>query len=132
MELNAGIFQGLSWDEIEQRHPREGQRWRDQDPDFRIPRGESRRDLMRRGAEAFQAIRDAGHGCVAVVAHGGLITAALKALLGVPPERNPFRLYNGSISTLRWEADEIKLLALNDVGHLRCDGEELLGGVGDL
>ena len=29
-------------------------------------------------------------------------------------------------------ADEIKLLTLNDVHHLRCEGEELLGGVGDL
>jgi 2,3-bisphosphoglycerate-dependent phosphoglycerate mutase len=127
MEINAGIFQGLDWNDIEVRYPQEAVRWRTQDPDFRIPQGESRRDVMNRAAAVFAAIREAGHRQAAVIAHGGLLSAALKVLLGVPAERNPFSLNNGSISKLGWDK-EVKLLALNLTDHL----QEAVGGGGDL
>jgi len=127
MEINAGVFQGLVWDEISQKYPAEAARWKSQDPEFRIPGGESRHDLMRRAQEAFGMIRETGHRQVAVVAHGGLLSAAFKALLEIPARLNPFSLDNGSISKLAWE-DRIKLLTLNQVDHLhglRHGGEDL-------
>src|SRR5688572_13452490 len=57
MEINAGIFQGKVWNEIQAAHPREAQRWLAHDPDFVIPGGESRRSLMTRGRAALEAIR---------------------------------------------------------------------------
>ena len=118
MEINAGIFQGLTWDEIDEKYPVESKKWRSHDPDFRIPNGESRRDLMERAREAFCWIRERGGHHVVVVAHGGLIGAALKALLEIPPQRNPFALQNGSISRVQWE-QEAKLLSLNETAHLQ-------------
>ena len=118
MEIHAGVFQGLCWDEIQARFPDELACWRSQDPDYRIPGGESRRDLMLRAREAFCALREAGYRQAVVVAHGGSLSAAFKALLEIPAERNPFSLGNGSISTVLWEKD-FKLLALNETGHLR-------------
>jgi broad specificity phosphatase PhoE len=118
MEIHAGIFQGLAWNEIHDRFPEESCRWRSQDPDYRIPGGESRRDLMSRTGEVFWAIRERGLRQVIVVAHGGSLSAAFKILLGIPAERNPFTLANCSISTGHWEK-EFKLLALNETGHLR-------------
>ena len=117
MEINAGIFQGLSWEEIEQKHPAEAARWKTQDPEFRIPGGESRWDVMQRAADAFRAIREAGHRQVAIVAHGGLLSAAFKVLLEIPARLNPFSLDNGSISKLAWDR-EVKLLSLNAIDHL--------------
>jgi 2,3-bisphosphoglycerate-dependent phosphoglycerate mutase len=127
MEINAGVFQGLTWDEIERQFPAEAVGWRSQDPDFRIPGGESRRDMMNRTREAFCAIREAGYRQTIVVAHGGSLSAAFKALLDIPAARNPFSLNNGSISTVGWEKD-FRLLSLNERGHL---GHDLSGG-GDL
>ncbi|MEX0712265.1 MAG: histidine phosphatase family protein, partial [Pirellulales bacterium] len=118
MEIHVGIFQGLLRSELSQRHPKEAARWASQDPDFRIPQGESRRDLMRRAEQAFAAIREAGHGRAAVVAHGGLLAAAFKVLLQIPAELNPFSLYNASISVLSWSSD-VKLLTLNQTSHLQ-------------
>jgi broad specificity phosphatase PhoE len=126
-EIHAGIFQGHCWDEIDQQFPSEAARWRSQDPDYRIPRGESRRDLMNRARDAFCAIREAGYRQAIVVAHGGSLSAAFKALLEIPAGRNPFSLGNGSISTAVWEKD-FRILSLNERGHL---GDELSGG-GDL
>jgi broad specificity phosphatase PhoE len=127
MEINAGIFQGHCWHEIDDRFPSDAARWRSQDPDFRIPNGESRRDVMLRAWGAFCAIREAAYRSAIVVAHGGSISAALKALLEIPAERNPFALSNGSISTVVWEKD-VKLLSLNETAHLHG----LVSGDGDL
>ena len=79
--------------------------------------GESRRDVMQRAGDAFQAIREAGHRQVAIVAHGGLLSAAFKVLLEIPARLNPFSLDNGSISKLAWDR-EVKLLSLNAIDHL--------------
>lgn len=130
-EINAGIFQGLRFDEIDELHPSEAACWRAQDPDFVIPGGESRRQLMTRGLAAFEEIHAAGHAQVAVVAHGGILAAALKALLEIPAARNPFNLYNASITRLEW-GQRIRLLTLNETGHLHGAGDGPPGGVGDL
>jgi probable phosphoglycerate mutase len=130
-EIHAGLFQGLRWDDIETLHPAEARQWIDQVPDFVIPGGESRRTLMARGLEVFRDIRQQPFEQVAVVAHGGILAAALKALLQIPAELNPFSLANGSISILRWDT-RLKLMTLNETCHLRelKDGED--GSMGDL
>jgi broad specificity phosphatase PhoE len=127
MEINAGTFQGLTWDEIDVKYPAEAVRWKSHDPDFRIPGGESRRDLMLRARQVFSEIRERGGNNVVVVAHGGLLGSAFKALLEIPAERNPFALQNGSISRIQWQR-EVKLLTLNETAHLQ--GE--CGSGGDL
>jgi broad specificity phosphatase PhoE len=82
---------------------------------------------MTRAGAAFDAIRQGNHKTVVVMAHGGSLSAALKFLLGIPAERNPFAFSNGSISTLTWDS-EIKLHLLNDTSHLK----NLMSGDGDL
>lgn len=130
-EIHAGIFQGLRWDEIEASHPAEARHWLEQTPDFVIPGGESRRALMVRGQAVFESIRERGHEHVAVIAHGGILSAALKALLGIPAELNPFSLVNGSISRLRWDT-KLKLLTLNETCHLQAVNNGRAGSGGDL
>ncbi len=127
MEINAGIFQGHTWPEINDRFPEVAAEWRKADPDFRIPGGESRRDVMLRAGAALEAIRQSDGNTVAVMAHGGSLSAGLKVLLGIPAERNPFTFSNGSISTLTWES-EIKVHTLNETSHLH----DLMSGDGDL
>jgi probable phosphoglycerate mutase len=130
-EIHAGVFQGLLWDEIEAKFPEAVRPWREQQPDFVIPGGESRRALMERGRSVFESIRETPFHRVAVVSHGGILAAALKALLCIPAELNPFSLYNASISVLAWNG-KIKLLSLNQLEHLRAAGlarEDMTGSV---
>jgi broad specificity phosphatase PhoE len=130
-EIHAGIFQGLLWAEIESRFPEAFRPWREQHPDFVIPGGESRRSLMVRGLAVFESIREGPFHRVAIVSHGGILAAALKALLRIPAEVNPFGLFNASISKLAWN-DTIKLLTLNQLDHLRAAGlarEDATGSV---
>jgi probable phosphoglycerate mutase len=130
-ELNAGTFQGLLWSEIEARFPKEVGLWRGEQPDVAIPGGESRRDLMVRGFAALSAIRETSFRRVAIVAHGGILGAALKAVLQIPAELNPFNLFNASISRLAWDKSP-KLLTLNELDHLRAAGLEREDATGNL
>lgn len=130
-EINIGIFQGLLASEIGDVHPQETARWRSGAGDYRLPGGESRHELMLRAEAAFRDIRASGHQHVAIVAHGGVLAGAFKALLAIPPEVNPFMLYNGSISRLEWES-QVKLMTLNQTDHLRLAGCELATRTGDL
>lgn len=118
MELNAGVFQGKTWPQVRDEHPAESERWLSGDADFRIPGGESRRDLMVRGRAALSTIREGAERAVAIFSHGGILSAALKSLLEIPAERNPFSFYNGSLSKLAWDGP-IKLMTLNQIEHLR-------------
>jgi 2,3-bisphosphoglycerate-dependent phosphoglycerate mutase len=130
-EINAGVFQGVRWDEIEQHSPDLAARWREQDPDFVIPGGESRRALGDRGRAALEAIHAAGHSQAVVVSHGGVLAGALKALLGIPIETNPLSFYNASISKLAWD-HRLKLLTLNQLDHLAAAGLDETDSTGDL
>ncbi|MEK6233874.1 MAG: histidine phosphatase family protein [Planctomycetales bacterium] len=128
-EINAGVFQGKLWPEIEAEFPNEARAWKAQEPGFRIPEGESRRELMDRGAAALRDFSRGKHEAIAVVAHGGMLTAALKTLLEIPPRLNPFQLFNCSISQLVWNG-QFQLLTLNERDHLRAvnDGQPVKTG----
>lgn len=132
MEIHAGVFQDRLRSELPALFPEAYARWLAGEPDFAIPGGESRRDLMHRGREVFAHIARSGHEQVAVVTHGGLLAGALKALLGIPAERHPFVFQNGSITRIELadgRADAVKLLSANEASHLRALGPT---GYGDL
>lgn len=128
-ELHAGVFQDRAREELDELYPEAIAAWTSGDPDYAIPGGESRRDLMRRGAAAFAEIVRRPYDEVAVVSHGGLLAAAFKSLLDIPAALNPFRLENASVSCLELDGEKTLLLTLNDVAHLDGIG---LAGRGDL
>jgi len=129
-EVNAGIFQDRLRAELEREFPEELARWQSEDLDYVIPGGESRRQLIARGRAALESIARQQHRHAAVIAHGRLLIVALKDLLGLAPEQPPRSLQNGSITTLRGNAQgEFEALAWDRVDHLDGVG---LGGSGDL
>ncbi|MFM8436396.1 MAG: histidine phosphatase family protein, partial [Planctomycetia bacterium] len=81
-ELHAGVFQGHLWADLEAAFPAEVAQWRSGDVHFAIPAGESRADLAARGRAALEALAERPVRRMIVVAHGGVLTAALGSLLG--------------------------------------------------
>lgn len=125
-ELHAGIFQGHLWDDLVVRFPTEVARWQSGDLDYQIPKGESRRQLAERGRQALEALADRPTKRMIVVAHGGILTAALGLLVGrdhpllAEASERPFTrlpaLANCSISELTWPGP--KLVRFNETSHL--------------
>ncbi|MCS7068731.1 MAG: histidine phosphatase family protein [Meiothermus sp.] len=86
MEQDNGHMAGLSYEEGERRFPK---------PTFRNPyerpfggSGESEWELYSRAARAVQGLVSRGAGSYLVVAHGGVLNAALRVIMGVPPAAN--------------------------------------------
>ncbi|MDX1961806.1 MAG: histidine phosphatase family protein [Pirellulales bacterium] len=130
-EIHAGVFQGLLWSEISERYPDYAAPWLGQEPDFIIPGGESRRQLQTRGMAGLAAVRALGLRTVAIVAHGGVLSAALKGYLEIPCQRRCISLCNASISKVRWE-EEFQLVTLNQLEHLRAEGLDREDNTGNL
>lgn len=122
-ERAYGILEGLSWFEVQARHPEVYEKLKSWDPEFRIPGGESRQDLSDRVVAALDALADAHPGdAFAVVSHGGVMSAFTAYVLGLPPERRPaLRTLNGCISTFERVDGEWRMLTFGSVAHLGHD-----------
>jgi probable phosphoglycerate mutase len=126
VELNAGVFQGHLWDDLADRFPEDVARWRSGDVNFQIPGGESRRQLAERGRHALEFLSVRPVRSMIIVAHGGVLTAALGLLVGrehsllAEVAERPFTrlpaLGNCSVSQLKWPGPE--LLSFNETDHL--------------
>ena len=85
MERDNGPLAGLPFELATERYPK---------PDFSNPfqpyvaptgEGESGWDLSSRGAKALQSVVRRGRRSTLVVAHGGILNAAMYCILGIPP-----------------------------------------------
>ncbi|HXF64996.1 MAG TPA: histidine phosphatase family protein [Caldilineaceae bacterium] len=121
-ERNLGILEGLTHAEAESSYPAEFARYLAREPDFVLPQGESLLDLERRACEALAGLAERHRGeRVAVVSHGGLLTAFIRCVLGVPVQlRTRFALRNASLSRALYNGspDEWIVLTLGEVAHL--------------
>lgn len=125
-ELHAGIFQGHLWADLERTFPDEVAQWRSGDVHYRIPGGESRAQLAARGRAALEMLAARDTPGMIVVAHGGVLTAALGSMLGrehpllAAAAERPFTklpaLANCSVTHLEWPGP--RLVSFNETGHL--------------
>jgi hypothetical protein len=96
------------------------------DVDYRIPGGESRADLAARGRAMLEKLAARDVPSMIVVAHGGILTAALGSLLGpahpvlAVAAMRPFTklpaLANASLTVLEWPGPVLH--RFNDTDHL--------------
>jgi probable phosphoglycerate mutase len=120
-ELHAGVFQGHLWKDLDRLYPAEMGLWRSGDPHYAMPQGESRFALASRGREVLAELALRPAGGLLVVAHGGVLTAAIRLLVDVsghgalengqlPP------MANTALSLLEWPGPS--LVSFNDISHL--------------
>ena len=121
-ERNVGEWTGLTLDEARARAPgRFDGDWRQAG----APGGEAQPALTARVAAALDDILVAHpEGVVAVVSHGGALSALLAHSLGIPPGRAiSFSFHNTAIARLSVKADGdggplVRLISLGDDRHL--------------
>jgi 2,3-bisphosphoglycerate-dependent phosphoglycerate mutase len=119
-ERGLGIFEGLTYEEIDERYPEEALLHRSGDPHFRPEGGESYVDLYGRSVAALREIaRRHDPGRVLVVTHGGVVGMAVREALGIglAVERR-VALPNAGVSRLAWDGSGWWVWSLGDVAHL--------------
>lgn len=119
-ELDFGGWEGLTYSEVQARHPKALRRW-EEDPWSEAPHGgESLRQLTERVGGILQEIVQEPSGqTVLVVAHGGSLQVLLCLTLNLHPKaRWQFLLHPASVSELSLDKKGAVLSLLNDTSHL--------------
>lgn len=122
-ERAFGIFEGLGFDELEQRWPDEVRRWRQRDPDFGPEGGETLRVFYRRCVDAVLAIaaRHPGEHIV-VVSHGGVLDCLYRAATRLELQApRTWQVANAGINRLLCGELGLMLVGWGDTSHLRDD-----------
>ena len=123
-ERHFGEMEGLTHDEILRRWPVEGRRWRERDPSFGPNGGETLQAFYDRvvGTLAGLARRHPG-GCIAVVAHGGVLDCFYRAANRLPLEApRAWKVGNAAINRLLYSPEGFTMVGWADDQHL---GESL-------
>lgn len=133
-ERDFGCFQGHTLDEIAAQWPADFQRWRERDPAWPIPEGESGAQFIARVTAALGELVAAHRGrTVAVVAHGGTLDIAYRharALDWDAPREHA--MLNASVNRMHAQRTDDGALQLTiehwgDVTHLDSARDELAG-----
>lgn len=118
-EINLGVFQGLTFAEMQKHYPQElaarnADLW-----GYTYPRGESRRDLQNRAFDAWQSVLSETEGPeVAVISHGGTIKTLLWKLFGEGDARVDVHIPNTSITTIDIDTNHWHLREMAATPHL--------------
>lgn len=126
-ERHFGVFQGLTYEECLERHPRSFAAYRSGDPSFVIPQGESGQAFFERVVAFFQerakSTWPGSH--VAVITHGGVINCLYrfvnkKALT----EPRTWPIPNCGINEFIFENNKWSMGVFADTAHLSIGLEE--------
>ena len=119
-ERGFGTFEGQTWAAIAEQWPEESRRWKQRDPHFAPPGGETPTQLLARVSRTVEEIAAQHLGeHIVLVAHGGvmdmLYRLATQQELHAP---RTWELGNAAINRLLWTPDALTLVGWADTGHL--------------
>jgi probable phosphoglycerate mutase len=119
-ERSFGIFEGLTYAEMAERHPEDFARFDARDPDYVMPGGESARAFWERCLACLGEIGERHAGAeVVVVTHGLVLDAVYREAHGLGyHEPRPVPLVNASINAFSYEDGMWRMESWGDVGHL--------------
>lgn len=101
-EINFGLFDGLTNLEVQNRYPREYSNWIEDYINYKIPNGESLKELFDRTEEFINDI-SSKYKRVLVVTHGGVIRCALSLAFDSRDFFYKFQVDHGSVNILSIE-----------------------------
>ena len=119
-ERSFGIFEGLTYAEMAERHPEDFARFDSRDPDYVMPGGESARTFWARCLECLGEIceRHAGDEVV-VVTHGLVLDVVYRKAHGLGyREPRPVPLVNASLNAFSYADGAWRMEFWGDVAHL--------------
>jgi len=120
-EYDPGVVTGMRWEEVQAKYPEIARRWAEDSWRVPIPGEEGADAFQRRVVAAMDEIVKAHDGdqTVAVVAHGGTLSAYLADVLELDfRKRQPWVFANASLSMVIPGGIRPRLALLNDTCHV--------------
>ncbi len=120
-EINFGIFEGLTFEEVDQKYPQLCRAWFDNPLGTPIPQGESFSDFCQRVRGGVASVLS-GHKqeSVVMVSHGGPLRVILSDAMGRKVEDMwSIEQHNSGVSIIEYDgARAPRVVLLNDTTHL--------------
>ena len=122
-ERGFGEFEGLTHADIEARWPEHALRWRQRDPQWAPPSGESLAELRDRIRHTLDELASAHVGQqIVLVAHGGVLDVLYRLATGQAAEApRSWQLGNATINRLLWTPEGLSLVGWSDASHLESE-----------
>lgn len=120
-ERSFGRYEGRLWAELEAEDPDAALRWRQRDPHFTPPGGESLTTFFGRCIDAVSTLASAHAGqTIAIVAHGGVMDCLYRAATRIDLQApRSWTLGNASVNRLLHSPQGFSLVGWNDDHHLQ-------------
>ncbi len=119
-ERHFGVFEGITWQELEELHPEQARAWKSRDPHWTPEQGESLEMLRTRIVKVVNrlALKHLGEQ-IAIVTHGGVLDV-LYRLATHQFDQSPrtWSLGNTFINRLLWSQEGLHLVGWGDNAHL--------------
>ena len=122
-ERSFGVFEGMTFPEVEAAWPDQARCWRRREPDWAPEGGESLAQLQARIVQTTSTLaqRHAGEQIV-LVAHGGVMDMLYRAATGQDLQTaRSWNLANATINRLLWTPQGLTLIGWADTRHLEND-----------
>lgn len=123
-EVDTGVWTGLTFEEVESRHPEHLKEWRADPLGVKRLEGESYLELFERTKAAIEEIVETHPDqTVLIIGHGGNMKCIVLDALGVGADRgigmaSRFAADNASLHILQYDGDGVLIQTLNDTCHL--------------
>jgi alpha-ribazole phosphatase len=126
-ELNFGIWEGMTYDEIIKKWAKEYNKWQDDPYNEKPPEGETLSELCERVSKfLMKAAQDHPDGRILVVSHAGPIRAILSVLLNLKQDFFwKFKISNTSLTVIEYDGlkqlsdSDAFIVTVNDTHHLK-------------
>ena len=122
-ERGFGVFEGLSYDEINKRWPAQAERWRKRDPEFGAEGGETLNQFYARSIATASRLAALHPGqTIALISHGGVMDCLYRAASHIALDApRSWQLGNASINRLLYTPQGFTLVGWSDTYHLDDD-----------
>ncbi|WP_330400797.1 histidine phosphatase family protein [Lacrimispora amygdalina] len=123
IEMEFGKWEGLTWEEIEEKYPKEYRHWVLNPSEAAPPGGESQDQIIKRCMEVLHIIveQTGGREDIAVVSHGGILAWLVSVMLGPDVQEESIIVENASITTVHYSplTEIFTVLERNDTSHIK-------------
>ncbi len=122
-ERGFGEFEGQTHADMEANWPEHALRWRQRDPHWAPPGGESLAELRDRIRHAVDELASAHVGQqIVLVAHGGVLDVLYRLATGQAVQApRSWQLGNATINRLLWTPEGLSLVGWSDATHLESE-----------
>ncbi len=119
-ERHFGVYEGLTYEQIESQDPHGAKRWRERDPTFGAQGGETLLEFDERCRLSVERLARAHEGqTILLVAHGGVLDVwyRMAARIALSAART-WEIPNATVNRLLWSGQGFSLVGWNDGQHL--------------